>query len=88
MKKKIEKWNDKASEPKSQSFIFHMYIYIYIYIFEDCSLQVPEKNITQIYPEKTEKRTNKGKNKSNKPSFQSHDTTMHCSSLNSSLKKL
>ena len=58
---------------------------ICIYIFEDCSLKVPEKNITQIYPEKTDKK-GQGKNKSDKPSFQSHDTTMHCSSLNISLK--
>ena len=32
--------------------------------------------MTQIYPEKTVKWTNKGKNKSNEPNSQSHDKNL------------
>ena len=39
---------------------------------------VSEKTVTQIYPQKTEKWTNKGKNKSNEPHSQSNDTTTYC----------
>ena len=40
---------------------------------------VPEKTVTRIYPEKTERMTtNKGKKKSNELIYQSLDTTTHC----------
>lgn len=66
-----EMGNESESQSYEQSLIFQFHV-----MFKDCSFL---KKLTQIYPEKkNRKRTNKGKNNSNEPDSQSHDTTIYC----------
>ena len=56
-----------------QSLILHMYT-----IFEDSSLHSSRENCDTNLALKTEKWTNKGKNKSKEFDSQSNNTTTHC----------
>ena len=60
--------------PTIQSLILHMYV-PHLKILA-CTVQ--EKTVTQVSPYKTEKWTNKGKNKSKELDSQSQNTITHC----------